>query len=95
MTFGKEGTSGARVHDIEEVKAILDIFQKHGHKEVDTARNYAAGTSESFLAQVGWQERGLVVDTKVACRLLLMILLHVDGPDRSCHQLGPESHILI
>ena len=25
---------GARVHELEDVKAILDIFQKHGHYEV-------------------------------------------------------------
>ena len=34
MTFGYEGTDGARLHTPEAVSEILDIFQKHGHKEV-------------------------------------------------------------
>jgi aflatoxin B1 aldehyde reductase len=34
MTFGEEGKEQARVHDLETVKAILDIFQAHGHFEV-------------------------------------------------------------
>ena len=33
MTFGKEGAEGARVHSIDTVNEILDIFQKHGHDE--------------------------------------------------------------
>jgi aflatoxin B1 aldehyde reductase len=34
MTFGAEGKEGARVHDVKEIEAILDIFQEHGHNEV-------------------------------------------------------------
>ena len=30
--------SGARVHDLNEVKTILDIFQKHGHYEARILR---------------------------------------------------------
>ena len=29
---------GARVHDLNDVKTILDIFQAHGHYEVRSAR---------------------------------------------------------
>ncbi|KZV99253.1 Aldo/keto reductase [Exidia glandulosa HHB12029] len=65
MTFGAEGKEQARVHDIEEVNKILDIFQAHGHKEIDTARVYCGGTSEEYLAKAKWQERGLVMDTKL------------------------------
>ncbi|TBU24880.1 Aldo/keto reductase [Dichomitus squalens] len=65
MTFGEEGKDGARVHDLNDVKAILDIFQKHGHYEVDTAFFYAGGTSEEYLGKIGWKERGLVVHTKL------------------------------
>lgn len=36
----EEGKPQARVHDLETVNAILDVFQEHGHKEVDTARVY-------------------------------------------------------
>jgi hypothetical protein len=34
MTFGVEGSEGARVHELKDVEAILDIFQSHGHNEV-------------------------------------------------------------
>jgi hypothetical protein len=34
MTFGEEGKEQARVHRLEDVKAILDVFQAHGHNEV-------------------------------------------------------------
>jgi hypothetical protein len=34
MTFGEEGKEGARVHDVKDIEAILDIFQAHGHNEV-------------------------------------------------------------
>lgn len=34
MTFGEEGKDGARVHDVKDINAILDIFQAHGHDEV-------------------------------------------------------------
>ena len=34
MTFGEAGKDGARVHDLKDVEAILDVFQAHGHTEV-------------------------------------------------------------
>lgn len=34
MTFGVEGSEGARVHELKDVETILDIFQSHGHNEV-------------------------------------------------------------
>ena len=34
MTFGEAGKEQARIHDLETVNAILDIFQAHGHYEV-------------------------------------------------------------
>ena len=33
--------------------------------QLDTARTYAAGTSEEILGEVGWQKRGLMMDTKL------------------------------
>lgn len=48
-----------------QVNKILDIFQDHGHKEIDTSRYYCGGTSQEYLAQAKWQERGLVMDTKL------------------------------
>lgn len=69
MTFGEEGTEGARVHDVKEIEAILDIFQAHGHDEIDAARTYCGGTCEVYLGKVGLKERGLKIDTKLAPRL--------------------------
>ena len=34
MTFGELGKEGARIHDIKDVEAILDVFRSHGHTEV-------------------------------------------------------------
>ncbi|KAI0633852.1 Aldo/keto reductase [Trametes polyzona] len=65
MTFGEEGKEGARVHDLKDVEAILDVFQAHGHYEVDTARTYCGGTSEEYLGKIDWKKRGLVMDTKL------------------------------
>jgi len=65
MTFGVEGKEGARVHNIDDVRAILDTFQEHGHTEIDTARGYTSGTSEELLGSVEWKKRGLIAATKI------------------------------
>jgi aflatoxin B1 aldehyde reductase len=65
MTIGKPGVEMTRVHTLEETAALLDIFQAHGHYEVDTARVYGDGSSEEYLAEVGWQKRGLQMHTKL------------------------------
>lgn len=65
MTFGAADNKDSRVTDLKDVKAILDTFQKFGHSEVDTARVYTSGTSEEFLGEIGWKERGLIMETKL------------------------------
>ncbi|KAK9319815.1 hypothetical protein V1517DRAFT_331312 [Lipomyces orientalis] len=40
----------ARVHGLKDVSALLDLFQSHGHNEVDTARVYGQGSSEELIA---------------------------------------------
>ncbi|KII89017.1 hypothetical protein PLICRDRAFT_139183 [Plicaturopsis crispa FD-325 SS-3] len=65
MTFGQEGKEGARVHDVKEIEAILDVFQAHGHDEVDTARVYCGGTCEEWLGKIDWKKRGLKMETKL------------------------------
>lgn len=87
MTFGEAGTEGARVHNLKDVEAILDVFQAHGHNEVglltdtilnsaltlrnrdhnqiDTARFYSNGASEEYLGKIGWQKRGILMETKL------------------------------
>jgi len=64
MTIGKAGIEQTRVHTLDEAAAILDVFQHHGHIEIDTARYYGQGSSEEFLGELDWQKRGIVMDTK-------------------------------
>ncbi|KAJ5610302.1 Aldo/keto reductase [Penicillium lagena] len=65
MTLGKPNTAHVRIDTIDSTNAMLDMFQKYGHTEVDTARTYGAGSTEEYLAESRWQERGLVMDTKL------------------------------
>lgn len=53
------------MHDLEVAAKILDVFQSHGHSEVDTARIYGGGSSETYLAQLDWQSRGIALATKL------------------------------
>ncbi|KAK7031737.1 aflatoxin B1 aldehyde reductase member 3 [Favolaschia claudopus] len=63
MTFGEAGIEGGKVSTVQDVEAFVDLFIKHGHQEVDTARVYALGTCEQLLGQVN---KDLRVGTKVA-----------------------------
>ncbi|KAI0074930.1 Aldo/keto reductase [Panus rudis PR-1116 ss-1] len=65
MTFGEPGKEGARVHELKDIEAILDVFQAHGHNEIDTARVYTGGTSEELLGKIDWRKRGLKLETKL------------------------------
>ena len=47
MTLGEPGKVGVRTSDLKDCQEILETFFKHGHKEIDTARIYAEGTTES------------------------------------------------
>lgn len=51
MTFGKEGTQQSRVTKLEDCKKILDVFQAHGHNEIDTV---------SVMAACAFYESGLI-----------------------------------
>ncbi|KAL4862255.1 hypothetical protein BDV12DRAFT_190527 [Aspergillus spectabilis] len=74
MTFGKPDTLGARVSDPAQAAEILDVFLQHGHREVDTARIYGAGSCEGILAAADWAKRALRTEK------IDMFYLH--GPDR-------------
>lgn len=66
MTIGNGKELGqARVTDITEAEKIINIFQSHGHNEIDTSRFYGGGTSEEYLGKMDWKNKGLVMDTKV------------------------------
>lgn len=64
MTFGREGVEQARVHDLKTAGAMLDLFKSAGHKEIDTARFYAGGSSEEYLGLLGCADAGFVLGTK-------------------------------
>ncbi|KAK5994367.1 Aldo-keto reductase [Cladobotryum mycophilum] len=66
MTLGKKGAEQARVHDLEDCAAILDVFQEFSHVELDSARVYGGGSCEEYLGQLNWQKRGIVMDTKLS-----------------------------
>lgn len=59
------GVEQARIHDLKDAGVMLDTFQRHGGKTIDTARVYAQGSSEEYLGELDWQGRGLAVDTKL------------------------------
>ncbi|KAF8198834.1 Aldo/keto reductase [Mycena galopus ATCC 62051] len=65
MSFGEPGMEGARIDKVEDVEALMDVFVKHGHREIDTARIYAAGTTEEIIGKVNWQAKGLLMETKI------------------------------
>ncbi|KAJ5692514.1 hypothetical protein N7462_001937 [Penicillium macrosclerotiorum] len=65
MSLGKPDTMGPRVHDIATATQLFDVFQGHGHHEIDTARIYGGGSSEEMIGDLFWKDRGLVVDTKL------------------------------
>jgi len=64
MTFGT-GTEQSRISDLDTCGQILDLFQSHGHYEIDTARFYGGGTSEEFLGKLDCKKRGIVLGTKL------------------------------
>ncbi len=44
--MGVAGKNGVRNHSVKECQEILDVYFRHGHREIDTARTYAEGTTE-------------------------------------------------
>jgi aflatoxin B1 aldehyde reductase len=68
MTFGYEGTEGARIHNPEGVGEILDVFQKHGHTEVlaqflvsvQSFLQYCAGQIDSARTYTGGTSEALL-----------------------------------
>ena len=63
--FGPEGAPGARITSLDTFKQALDLFQRRGYGDVDTARLYGGGLQEGFTREAGWKERGLSIGTKV------------------------------
>ncbi|EJD05990.1 Aldo/keto reductase [Fomitiporia mediterranea MF3/22] len=61
--MGVQGKNGVRNHDLKDCQEIIDVFYKHGNKELDTARVYAGGTTEEYLAQLDLKD--CTIDTKV------------------------------
>lgn len=64
MTIGEAGKEQSRIHDDETVQAILDVLKRHGVDELDTARVYGGGTSETILARIGAGDQNFRIGTK-------------------------------
>lgn len=47
------------INNIEQATQLLEVFQRHGHDELDSARAYGEGTTEELLGDLKWQQRGL------------------------------------
>lgn len=67
MTFGPPGTEsdGTRIDSIDTFKEALDVLQKRGYNEIDTARIYVKGKQEAWTREAGWKEKGFTLATKV------------------------------
>lgn len=56
MTFGLESTNAdtsvVRIRGVENVAPFLTTFHAHGHIEIDTARIYCNGDTETVLSQL-------------------------------------------
>jgi len=69
MTMGVQGKNGVRNHLLKDCQEILDVYFRHGHRELDTARVYAEGTTEEYLSQLDL--KGSTLDTKYVTLHLL------------------------
>lgn len=63
MTLGEQGRNGVRISDSGAMQQLIDVFFSHGHKELDTARMYAEGTTEPALVKLNLKDA--TIDTKV------------------------------
>ncbi|CAI6098986.1 unnamed protein product [Clonostachys chloroleuca] len=84
MTIGREGVEQARIHDLKEVGAMLDLFQEHGGTVVDIARVYGLGSSEE--AQITHSAQDLRKHLKEFLKALKtdsIDLWYLHGSDRS------------
>ncbi|CAF9922668.1 MAG: hypothetical protein GOMPHAMPRED_002639 [Gomphillus americanus] len=64
MTFGPDTAAGARITSLDTFKKCLDLFQKRGYSEIDTAESYVGTKQQAFTREAGWKERGLTLATK-------------------------------
>ncbi|KAJ7787242.1 Aldo/keto reductase [Mycena olivaceomarginata] len=87
MTFGAKGADGARVHETKDIEAILDVFLKHGHRELDTAQLTVFGTAgcndnrHSFAGGFTQVPEAIASLKELNTDKLEMWYLH--GPDRT------------
>jgi len=51
--------------DKAEIQRILDLYKSHGHNQLDNARVYGGGTSETLFGELKYAEQGFVLDTKI------------------------------
>ncbi|USW53321.1 Putative aldo/keto reductase, aldo-keto reductase, NADP-dependent oxidoreductase [Septoria linicola] len=66
MTFGPPDTEqfGTRMTSLDTFNDCLDLLQRRGYNEVDTARTYVDGHQEAWTRDAQWQKRALKLATK-------------------------------
>lgn len=64
MTIGPDPSLGARITSIPDTRAVLTTFASAGYTELDTARAYVKGQSESHLAAADYPSLSLTIATK-------------------------------
>ncbi|KAM7190436.1 aflatoxin B1 aldehyde reductase member 2 [Naviculisporaceae sp. PSN 640] len=65
MGFAPDEYTGARLTKLDDLKIALDVFQRRGYTELDTARVYGGGEQESYTWQAGWKDKGFSIATKI------------------------------
>lgn len=65
MTCGPDEAVGARITELNVFNDVLDVFQKKGYSELDTARVYLRGHQEAFVRSAEWKKKGFSLATKV------------------------------
>jgi len=66
MTIAAPGTNNARITTVEGAKQIFKTLKEYGVEELDVARGYGDGTSESYLRDSGAADGSFQIATKVA-----------------------------
>jgi len=61
----KDDVGAGTLGNKDEVQAIFDEFKRHGHTQLDTARLYSEGTSETLVGDLYYEKQGFTVGTKV------------------------------
>lgn len=90
MTFGLETTDNVkttvRVKGIDNIKPFLDTFHKFGHTELDTARIYCLGDTETVKISLPRNKNTLFLTLLSRSHNLFFFLLKNEGFGSLAHR---------